>query len=878
MKKILISVAPCRTTKKWKEKEFESWDDFFKLMENPTKSNLDFSVYEDYKKLGKEGKEKRGAAKDGPCFVAGKLVDGRRGKGTIAYRNLIALDADKLADMKQLESVIGKLKLFLHLKSCVYTTPSHSEAAPRCRILLPLARNVSAQEYEFVSRKIADKISKLDSKNCIFDMTSFQPERLMYFPKVFKGGKFLYKRLDGKLLNPDIFEEEYKDEEWKNPNNWPGLSPEEKKIKQHFGEIKKSPAQSSNGWVRAFCSKYNIMTAIESFLPDVYDISSDGKVQLKSGSREDGVLVFPYEDENTSIPNQFLVSFHDSDKTKGLEVNAFDLVRLWKYGDLDSDKDKDLPVTRKPSFMAMVKLITEKLPEVHEKASELGAEEFKKAEEEFTAVYGKNDEKDGPVAEKRLQRAPIGVPKNGDDWKRLTTKNAKTGNLKNSILNVSLILLNDRYLAGRLGMDIFSEVRMCHRPLPWDSDREERDSVWDENGTDLANLRAYLEQYYNITNRAIVDDAISIAMAANQYNAVADWLYSLKWDKTPRVETLLTDFFGVEDDDMGYTRAVCRKTMIAAIRRAKLGRHDTYKFDNVPVLIGGQGIGKSEFCKRLLQTHPEWETDQMEALDGKNKDNLLVLRGVLVAELGEMDALKKADVESSKKIISAVADRYRDPYAKTASVHPRRCVFIGTGNVVQFLNDSTGNRRFWPVYIPKDWKEKRKKNLWKDFDAYYSEQVWAEAVALEATGERTDMDTPELIRASQEESEASNEDSPLKAPILEFLSRKIPEDWNDIRDGEPVWPLQRRRIFWEDHTEYEGKLVDREYVNASEILLEAFPEKFHSEIDISRRDTREVAAIVNALPNWERKKQTMRYGCYQVAKVLQKTHKIKNMH
>jgi hypothetical protein len=200
-------------------------------------------------------------------------------------------------------------------------------------------------------------------------------------------------------------------------------------------------------------------------------------------------------------------------------------------------------------------------------------------------------------------------------------------------------------------------------------------------------------------------------------------------------------------------------------------------------------------------------------------------------------------------------------------------VFIGTGNVVQFLNDSTGNRRFWAVYIPKDWKSKCQKNLWTEFDAYYSEQVWAEAVVLEATGERTDMETPKLIRATQEESEASNEDSPLKAPILEFLDAKLPEDWDDIKDGTPVWPLQRRRVFWEDHSEFTGKLVEREYVNATEILLEAFPEKFRSAVDVSRRDTREVAAVVNALPEWERRKQAIRHGCYHVAKVLQRMHK-----
>lgn len=864
-----ITTAQGRTGPTW-TRQSVTWEQFCESLRKPIQKRI---TLDQYRAL--DG-DKKGWAKDGPCFVGGRLSSNtKRGKKTLIDRDLIVLDADNIKPDGRSATGLAEIQLAvaaLGRAFALYTTPTHTPQKPRARIVFPLSRSVSPQEYEAIARRIANLIDPAlgdpERGTCVFDATTFEPERLMYFPAVFGGGQYYeLDNLSGGAagfppVDADAMLEAYGPENaWCDCSRWPGLSAQ--KIDEHrkFGQLKASPLKSSNPWVRAFCTTYNIREAIEAFLSDVYGFDNDGRVQLLGGSRADGCLIFDYADgaPEDFAQDQFFVSYHNTDPTQGQEVNAFDLVRIWKFGEADKGIDPKTRPTSRPSFGAMVQWIKDELPEVVDLAAK------------FTALAPTTPQDDFSGVPHTLGRLAVGVPADGENWRSKADLTEVKGVWKSTIENVKLILRNDPGLSGRIGKDTFSGNRICVRPLPWDYEKNvlvrPGDAIWNEAGADDAQLRAYLSKHYGIKGDKIIDDGVAIVADLNQFNAVADWLNGLEWDGEKRLETMLIDYFGVEDDPAGYVRAATRKMMMAAVRRARLDIGETYKFDNVLTFIGEQGAGKSTFFKKLLQSHPRLFSDQMKSLDDKNKDNQITMQGFLIMELGELNALRKADREAAKKVITAECDTYREPYGKVATAHPRRCVLIGTGNVFEFLNDPTGGRRFWPIDIPADYKKRRTKSIWDDLTADVAEQIWAEAVVFANTAERTDMDTPELQAAAARAQEAHNEENPLAADVMEFLDREVPADWDSVQNKVPVWPLERRRAYWAGGDTFDGATVERDSVTITEILLELFPGRYPDAAAIQPKDSAAIRDVLTALPGWNFDSRKVRHGPYGIVRV-----------
>ena len=251
---------------------------------------------------------------------------------------------------------------------------------------------------------------------------------------------------------------------------------------------------------------------------------------------------------------------------------------------------------------------------------------------------------------------------------------------------------------------------------------------------------------------------------ANRFHCVRDYLRNLTWDGVHRIDTFFIDYLGALDNE--YVRTVTRKTLTAAVRRVM---EPGSKWDNMLVLIGAQGLGKSELLSRLGK---EWFSDSLSDMQGK--DAYEALRGYWIIEVSELEAMKKAEVASTKKFISKKVDSFRVSYGKRTQDFPRQCVFFGTTNEKIFLKDPTGNRRFFPVTVGFN---KPTKSIFGNEDIESEiDQVWAEAVAAWKNGEDQWIGREmELVAAKVQEQHT--EENSLIGMLDDYLEKEIPANW-----------------------------------------------------------------------------------------------------
>ena len=160
-----IAYGNSRMEKRWKNNEI-SWDDFCKRV-STTQTTTE--TVEEYRKMTKPQQD---AVKDVGGFVGGHLRGGRRKTGTVLCRSMLTLDMDHGTP-----DILDELSLLNSHELCVYSTHKHTPEAPRLRLIFPLKRDVSEEEYPALARKVAQEIG-MD----LFDDTTYQPHRLMYWP------------------------------------------------------------------------------------------------------------------------------------------------------------------------------------------------------------------------------------------------------------------------------------------------------------------------------------------------------------------------------------------------------------------------------------------------------------------------------------------------------------------------------------------------------------------------------------------------------------------------------------------------------------------------------------------------------------------------
>lgn len=737
-----IALGTGRKTRRWKNRTLQ-WSELLDRLSHFVVTN---ETVAQYKAMSRD---RQAEIKDVGGFVGGYCKDGSR--RSVTSRSVLCLDAD-YAD----GNLWADFQLLAGCAAAVYSTHKHTPEAPRLRLVIPLARDVTPDEYAAIGRRVAADLG-IEK----FDDTTYEAGRLMYWPSRSTDGEEVFAWQDGPLLEPDEVLARYDD--WRDVSAWP--------VSRRVADVvRKSAARQQDpltkpGLIGAFCRTYSIQEAIARYLPDVYLPCDDpGRYTYAGGSTAAGVVV--YED-------RFVYSYHATDPASGQLCNAWDAVRLHRFGDLDADKAPDTPPTRLPSYKAMEALARDdkavRVVVVNDRMADVSAD--------FEAI----DEADAPDA--------------SDAWKadlELTEK----GGVRSTIGNIRLILEHDPALKGCIAWDEMDMLQAVRRDLPWREASDRRGRAW--QNSDDANLRLYMEKTYGITGKDKIADGVETTARAHAFHPIREYIRAAQWDGTPRVDELLIRYLGAQDN--AYTRAVTRKTLVAAVARVF---RPGVKFDYMLVIRGRQGIGKSSLIGRLAG---EWFSDSFTTLQGKSAFEQA--RCAWIIEVGELAGLKKAEAESIKLFISKREDQYRPAYGRQVEIFPRQCIFIGTTNETEFLRDTTGNRRFWVVDTPNS-------DARADFRGELTDevvrQIWAEAYRYYLEGEPLYL-SGQAEAESTRVQEAFAETDDRAGLVAEYLERLLPEGWG----GMDLY--QRREWLASDAV---GR-VRRERVCRMEIFCEVF--------------------------------------------------------
>jgi hypothetical protein len=729
---IKIAVCNRKTDRKFKNQE-QTWDYLVSRNRTPIRTS---ETIQEYPKLPKE---QRDDLKDVGGFVGGWLKDGVRKNGNVICRSVGALDADSI----QGDFVSLVRRALEGITYFIYSTHSHTEEAPRCRLIILFAREVSEDEYPALTRMIAKQIGMEH-----FDDSTYQANRMMYWSSCPSNGVFIFDEGIGAPLDPDKYLAMYHD--WRDVTQWP-TSSRESEVMLRSAAQQKDPLAKED-LVGTFCRAYDpIETAIDEHLADVYAPSAcEGRYDYTSAESSAGVVIY---DE------KFAYSFHASDPACGKLLNAFDLIRVHRFGDLEE----------KASYKAMCEF-----------ALTLDKVKLQLAEERQAAAM-----------------AEFGAK----DWKTLLKYMPRSRLLENSVWNLMLILNNDPDLAGFGYNELANRVQITGT-VPWD--RPTDNKYWRD--ADTAQMKALIDVRYLPFSSRNHDVCFTKAADDRRFHPIRDYLDALPpWDGIARIETLFVRC--LQADDTPYVRAVSRKTLAAAV--ARIYRPGT-KFDSVLVFDGAQGIGKSTLFKDLVGE--EFYSETLSLTDMDDKSGAEKLQGFWVVEIGELAGMKKADIEKVKAFLSTSDDKYRPSYGKVVESHPRQCIIIATVNGERgYLRDITGNRRFWIVKARQEEQQKK----WH-FAPGERDQIWAEAKALYESGEKLYLEG-DMIPAAEEAQREAMEVDERQGMVEEYLETLLPEGWDDMD------VYSRRNFITERDSPISAKgTIRRDAVSNAEIWCECF--------------------------------------------------------
>lgn len=492
MREIKIALGNSRQAKFWSNKTM-SFDAICERLKTPIRTT---ETAEEYAKLPKP---KRDEIKDKGGFVGGHLGDNLRKVGNIECRSLWTPDIDNATP-----EFVAALEKKLNFKCAVYSTHSHTPEMPRLRIVAPLTRDVSADEFVAVSRYMAAELG-ID----MFDECSFIPNQLMYWPTCPSNGEYISEFFDGELLDPDKILAAHPN--WQDCSLLPTTS-RESKVNKPSQKPQEDPL-SKSGVVGAFCRTYGVTTAIDSFLSDIYAPSvMEGRYDYISGESTAGVVI--YDDK-------FAYSHHATDPACGKLLNSFDLVRIHKFG-VDDEKK---------SYQAMT--------------------EFASQDDNVKLLL---------VAERQVQASDDFLIGDGDiEWQKKLQYEPRSTVLKNNLHNITLILQNDENLNDIVfnqqldGMEIKGSVPWQHPSKYW------RDA-------DDAQLISYVDAHYGTFSQRNYDIAVTKVADDRSYHPIREYFELLPaWDKVPRADAILIRYLGAKDNE--YVRAITRKTLCAAVKR-----------------------------------------------------------------------------------------------------------------------------------------------------------------------------------------------------------------------------------------------------------------------------------------------------------------------
>lgn len=739
-----------------------TWQDLCERCRNPRRTSETLAQY------AAASAKQRARYKDNAGFIGARLADNYRSADHVLARTLLVMDMDCCPpDIYTTLPATLRSGIFCDpVQAIIYSTHSSTRDVPRLRLIIRPDREMTPEEYKAVCRTVANTISmECSGTHCagpLFDHCSWGACQMFYWPSCSRDADYYYEVIDGEPL--DVTDVLGGAEEMPPMQSLADIAAQEAKTAK-LTKRAEAPAKSGTGTAmpveRAFCQAYTLTEAIEEFLPQVYRHAAGdtSRFDYIPGEGTAGLVVSV--DENGS---ERACSFHSTDPAHGMSLTAYQLVGLHRFG-----------VRPGKGYRR------------ERQALEQWARQDEKVRRELARQAGLTDD----------QQWQVELEREGGD-----------GAVKSTRGNVEIILENDPDYRGMLYYDTFTQCIMVREGalLPWgDPHKEGTVRMWEDD--DDAHLRWRLQAKWGVSGSEVVRDALVVVAHRNACHPVRDYLTSLEWDGTPRLNHLWIDYIGARDTPL--TRAITELFFVAAVARVM---RPGCKFDYCPVLKGPQGIGKSTVLNIM---GGEWFTDSLPNAD--SKDALSVLQGRWIVEAGEFMAFKRSERESVKRFITSEIDVYRPAYGRYTRSFPRQCVFCATTNEDKVLKGDD-NRRLVPVEcdgrtVFAGGVASAMDNLRKMRD-----QLWAEAVHLWDDGAYKLYLTPRMeeeARMVQAQSTV-DEDDELRTALEKFVTYPQPPDW-------ATYSVSQRQVFY-SHTAKGDQPGYRlpTYLSLKEVIYEAY--------------------------------------------------------
>ena len=718
-RKINICIGESRKSVNWKPQSL-MLSELYDRLSNPVQSP---ETMEAYLQMSKGEQD---ALKDVGGFVGGTLNSPRRKADTVTGRDVLTLDLDHIP-AGQTEAVIKKVNS-MGAGFCVYSTRKHRPDAPRLRIVIPLNRTATPDEYEACARKVAAVWIGIE----MCDPTTFEPSRLMYWGSHCSDGQWVFCVEDGAFLSVDGVLALYQD--WHDISSWPTVpgAKEPKKLAS-----RQADPLTKDSLVGVFCRAYNVLQAMDAFLPGVYEpAGEDGRYTFTGGSTTGGAVT--YDDD------KFLFSYHATDPCSGQLVNAWDLVRLHKFGHLDDGAAAGAKGNTLPSYQAMSEFVRQDSAVIEQMAKET----FSAISTAVEAAGATTIDQDAGIDLAKHKKEPL---------------SEKVLDLALQVWGIS-VRVND--ITGR------GEVK----GLP---PQYLQAAALNVLPTFLSDVLKPLE--IKGASPTAITDYLQLILARSHYNPVVEMLDTVTWDGVGRLPVLL-NILGVDPGSIQAT--LIQKWLIQCIAMARNTYGSGNGADGVLTLQGPQGIGKTMFFRRLA-VKPDWFAEGV-VLDVKDKDSKLQATSAWISELGEVDETLRKEQSWLKGFITSAEDRIRAPYARAAEPRPRRTSFCATVNPEGFLWDTSGNRRFWTITVTDI-----KRASLQDLPETWFIQLWAEVNTWWVANPQSFRLTREEQTKLAEINESHRRRLVGEEEIMDLLDFSLPiNEWEDFTASEILRKLQ----------------------------------------------------------------------------------------
>lgn len=673
-----------------------SW---WRFKNRATEPAVDTSVtLAQYLALGTDAKlEKKRAPGN---WTAAKYKGKTRKVAEVAGKSCVVLDLDNISH-DQLDDIRGGLAEVNAYAWFMHTTRSHTPEKPRARMIIPASRLMSPEESHAVHRLVSLTLADdPDEAIEIPDLVSFRTNQTMFWPSICKDQEFWTDERIAPFLDVDGFLEAHPD--WTDHEQLPYQQAEKQRGTVDPGRKMEDPREKPEP-IGAFCRAFSVEDVMGTWLPEIYvpgESATETRYTYAPGSGSNGVVIYD--------GGLFAHSNHATDPIEG-SANAFDLLRIHKFGHLDTESHANTSPGNLPSFKEMVKL-ARSLPEV-------AAEEFDAHDATLDDIEDDDDDesvstgRDAPGGESPADRLddlddeePEPDKKKADGWQAGLRRKAN-GEIDSVAHNIRVICENDPRIARSVAFNEFTQDPVARKRVTSKSLGIRTDPIEDKRKgwrrwTDADDIAiqhicsAPRPQGYEVDfTREKVSGAVFMAGKSRSFHPIRDMLERchkkyVEGGRATRglIEQIPQRWLGCPDDE--FHRESSRTLMLALVARTYKPGH---KFDCVTIIRGDQGGGKGRLWRILSRGYFANLPNNFE----KPEKMVEAMRGTLIGELGEMSGLRKETAEVAKDFITRTEDQLRLAYARREDTYPRRGILVGTSNQEKILHDPTGNRRFW---------------------------------------------------------------------------------------------------------------------------------------------------------------------------------------